>query len=81
MVLAANHDFHFFPLIFPFGFFCIVFATFLIFRIISFRRYGRCYCYNRFDGRLEAEEILKRRLINHEISEEEYLKLKEILRK
>jgi uncharacterized membrane protein len=53
----------------------------LIIRIIYFRRYGRSCCYGRFDGRLEAEEILKRRFINHEISEDEYLKMKEVLKK
>lgn len=42
----------------------------------------RCRChYGRFDSQLDAEEILKRRYINHEISEDEYLKMKEVLRK
>jgi uncharacterized membrane protein len=84
MFLTGYPNFHLFPFspfFFPIGFFCVLFATLLIIRIIYFRRYGRSCCYGRFDGRLEAEEILKRRFINHEISEDEYLKMKEVLKK
>lgn len=69
----------FFPFfIFPIVFFCLLITAILIFRFMN-RRYG---CRSHSAGvHLEAEEILKLRLINHEISEEEYLKMKELLKK
>jgi uncharacterized membrane protein len=79
--MIRMHGYPYIPFLFPIGFFCVVFTVFLIFRIMAFRRFGYGCHYGRFDSRLEAEEILKRRYINHEISEEEYLRMKEVLKK
>ncbi|MGE5673046.1 MAG: hypothetical protein ACM3XM_04045 [Mycobacterium leprae] len=54
-------------------------------RLIMFRRYGwmgRCCGHSGYhDSRFEAEALLRRRLVNGEIKEEEYQRLKEILSK
>ncbi len=68
------------------GIFFMLFIAFVVFRIFAFRRCGgsRGWCNGRFDGRdgrFEAEAILKRRLVNGEINEEEYQRLKDILSK
>jgi uncharacterized membrane protein len=85
-----HHGFGFFP----FGIFFIVLAIFIISRIIAYRRFGRygpngvCGSYsgpNRLgwtdNNHYEAEAIIRKRLANGEIDEEEYLRLKEILSK
>jgi len=56
---------------FPFGFF---FIFLLIIWIFVFRRHGRWNNRN-----FDAENLLKRRLINGDIDEAEYERLKEIL--
>lgn len=56
---------------FPFGFF---FIFFLIFWIFAFRRRGGWH-----NRRFDAEELLKRRLINGDIGDAEYERIKEIL--
>lgn len=81
MFLAIHSPFPYIPFVFPIGFFIVLFVVFGFFRILHFRRYGRGCYYGHFDGRLPAEEILKRRFINQEISEEQYLKMKEVLKK
>ncbi|MFC7442015.1 hypothetical protein [Laceyella putida] len=81
MFLTGNPYVHQIPFFFPLGFFFMLMAVFVIFRIICFRRCGRGCHYGRLDSQLTAEEILKRRFINHEIGEDEYLKMKEILKK
>ncbi len=57
----------------------IVFIVFMVFRIISFRRCGGWNGWQ--SGRMDAEAILRRRLANGDISEEEYQKVKDILSK
>lgn len=68
---------------FPFGlFFLIPLLVFLVIRIILFRRYGAwCYGPGRFGGRYEAESLLMQRLVRGEIGEEEYIRLREVLKK
>ncbi|MDQ0200352.1 SHOCT domain-containing protein [Neobacillus ginsengisoli] len=61
-----------------FGFlFFILVIGFIIFRVVTFRKYGGRRC-GSFD---EAEAILRKRLAGGEINEEEYQKLKEALKK
>jgi uncharacterized membrane protein len=62
---------------FPWIFFAIFF-TFLIVRIVAFRRWGFGYGCGR--GMLDAESILKRRLASGDIAESEYQRLREIVR-
>lgn len=60
-----------------FGFFIFFLAfVFLLVRLFIFRKRG--YCHRWTD---EAETILRKRLVNGEITEEEYLKLKNTLKK
>ncbi|MFY4776185.1 hypothetical protein [Metabacillus sp. RGM 3146] len=68
---------------FPFGlFFLIPLFVFLAIRIILFRRYGSwCFGPGHYQGRYDAETILMQRLARGEISEEEYLRLREIMQK
>lgn len=80
MFLTAYHNFHHIPFFFPVAFFCLVIATIVIVRIVT-RRYGHSCGHHQDNRYLDAEEILKRRYINHEINEEEYLKMKEVLKK
>jgi uncharacterized membrane protein len=72
-----GHAWGFFP--FPF-FFLALFIVFVVFRIAMFRRGGRM-CRRGQSGQFEAEALLKKRLVNGEIGEEEYLRLKAILSK
>jgi uncharacterized membrane protein len=61
-----------------FGFlFIILVIGFIIFRVVTFRKYGGCR-YGSFD---EAEAILRKRLASGEINEDEYQKLKDALKK
>lgn len=60
---------------FPFGFFFLILLAFLVFRIVGFRRCGW-----RNHDRFDSAALLERRLINGEIDETEYRRLKEILK-
>ncbi|MGZ4123250.1 MAG: hypothetical protein ACXVOI_08565 [Tumebacillaceae bacterium] len=64
------HGFFLFPLF-------VGFLIFVAFRIFAFRRYGGACRWNQ--GRFDAEAILMRRLVNGEINETEYQRLKEVL--
>jgi uncharacterized membrane protein len=68
---------------FPFGLlFIIPLFVLLIIRITMFRRHGAWCCGpGRFHGNHEAEVILMRRLACGEIGEEEYERLREIIKK
>jgi uncharacterized membrane protein len=67
---------HGFPI---FGiFFMLMFIGFIV-RMIAFRRYGRC-CHHGFQYEDEAFAILRRRLVNGEIGDEEYQRLKAVLK-
>lgn len=73
---------------FPFGFFFVLIVLFVIFRIFAFRRFGYHRNYGNCDNRgwndnnhYEALAIVRKRLANGEISEEEYEHLKEVLSK
>ncbi len=75
---AAHHAFAPFCFI-PFTIFFVLLIVFIVSRIIFFRRYGGfCGWQN---GRMDAEAILRRRLANGDITEEEYQKVKDILSK
>jgi len=66
---------------FPFGiFFFVLFFACFIFRIFAFRRYGMG-CNPRYRGQFDAVAVLKRRLANGEIKEDEYQRLKDVLDK
>jgi uncharacterized membrane protein len=68
--------FHPFPWIF-----LVVIAFVVIFRVVMFRRYG-CRHHRRWEGGPDdALSILDRRLVNGEVTEEEYRRLKAILTK
>jgi uncharacterized membrane protein len=61
-----------------FGFlFLFLIIGFFIFRVLAFRRFGGF----RRGWHDDAESILRKRLVNGEIDEEEYLKLKAALKK
>lgn len=77
------YGFGFFPFVFPFGFFFLVALCFIIRRVIFFRRYGSgCGrpMYGPWNQGRDAEGILRRRLANGEIMEEEYNHLRDILK-
>lgn len=67
------HGFPFFGLLF-----FTLLVVFLVFRIITFRRYSRQY-HHWNNGQKEAEAILKKRLAEGKIDEAEYERIKEIL--
>lgn len=81
-----HFGFGFFPFVFPFGFFVFIALFFIISRIIFFRRFGRygSGCgrpmYGPWNQGRDAEVILKRRLANGDITEEEYQHLRDILK-
>ncbi len=60
--------------------FLLVFVGFLIFRVLTFRRHG-WGCHHWHHGHDDALAILRRRLVNGEIDEAEYQRLKEALNK
>ena len=66
---------HFGPWCFGFIFF-FIFLSFIL-RVVAFRRFGGC----RRGWYDEAEVLLRKRLVNGEISEEEYQRLKDTLKK
>jgi len=70
----AHNGFHPF---FGFLFFILVFGFFFL-RFFMWRRYRFSRC---FHGREDAFSLLQKRLVNGEINEEEYLRLKEVLKK
>lgn len=79
-----HHGFSFFPcVLFPIGFLVFFFLIFIVARSLFFRRFG-AGCYGRFYGPwnhgFDAESILKRRLANGDITEEEYQRLKDKLK-
>jgi uncharacterized membrane protein len=75
---AGHHAFAPFCFI-PFIIFVLLLIAFIVSRIFWFRRFGGC-C-SRQNGRMDAEAILRRRLANGDITEEEYQKTKDILSK
>ncbi|PGV52212.1 hypothetical protein COD92_10840 [Bacillus sp. AFS037270] len=58
--------------------FFILLLSFFFLRFFMWRRYSYQGC---FGGREDAFSILQKRLVNGEINEEEYLRLKEVLKK
>lgn len=73
----------FFPwFFFPFGFLMFFFLCFFVIRVILFRRFRRtgAGCWGSSDGRLSAEDILKRRLARGEVTEEEFQRIKDKLK-
>jgi uncharacterized membrane protein len=63
----------------PFTIFFLLLIAFIVSRIFFYRRCGGfCGWQN---GRTDAEAILRRRLANGDITEEEYQKMKDILSK
>lgn len=85
MCWGHPYGFGFFPFIFPFGFFFLIAFCFIITRIVFFRRfrnaggYGGPMCGPWSYGR-DAEMILKRRMANGDITEEEYKHLRDVLK-
>ena len=78
---AGHHAFAPFCWI-PFTIFFLLLVAFIVSRIFWFRRYGGCCGWqNGQNGRVDAEAILRRRLANGDITEEEYQKVKDILSK
>jgi uncharacterized membrane protein len=81
-----HYGFGFFPFVFPFGFFFLVPLWFIVARIIffrRFRRFGGCCggpMYRPWNTDGDPEVILKRRLANGDITEEEYKHLRDILK-
>jgi uncharacterized membrane protein len=67
---------HYGPWCFGFLFFFLMIAFFM-FRLLAFRRFGGG-CRGWYD---DAEIVLRKRLASGEISEEEYQKLKAVLKK
>lgn len=80
------YGFTFFPFIFVFGFFFCIMLWFIVTRIIFFRRFrrfgGACGgpMYGPWNRDTEPDIILKRRLANGEITEEEYRHLRDTLK-
>ena len=65
---------------FPFPWFFLGFLVIaLLFRFVLFRR-GGYGCGGRWDRGLDAESVLKRRLASGQITEEEYRRLREVIR-
>jgi uncharacterized membrane protein len=60
-----------------FGFIFFFIFLFIILRVVAFRRFGGCHR-GWYD---EAEVLLRKRLVNGEITEEEYQRLKDALKK
>ena len=73
----------------PFGWIFIVFLTFMIMRLVFWRRgwwgrghWGHPYYYGGAPGgHVPAEEILRQRLAKGEITEDEYKRLMDVLSK
>ncbi len=64
------------------GIFFVLLIAFIVTRIFFIRRCGGwSRGYGWYDGRQDAEAILRRRLANGDITEEEYQKMKDILSK
>lgn len=85
------HGFSFFPFVFfPIGFFIFVVLCLIVIRLVFFRRFrrfgGTCGgpmygpMYEPWSKQGDAEAILKRRLANGDITEEEYKHLRETLK-
>lgn len=80
------YAFGFFPLVFHLGFFVFVALLFITLRIIFFRRFrrfgGTCSgpMYGPWNHGHDAEVILKRRLANGDITEEDYNHLRDVLK-